>query len=148
MSYMPFNPRFLKSYQASLAWPRRSLRRQHVICRIPLSKKFAGKILSSQFVRTKLVQGESTALLRTRLSPATIKTSTLGAQRMFSSFSSTFQRSAARTATQNQSLLSCTVFITSTRNYAKKRNMPPKKGVEEKKVLLGRPGNNLKSGIV
>ncbi|KAH3681065.1 hypothetical protein WICPIJ_007979 [Wickerhamomyces pijperi] len=26
--------------------------------------------------------------------------------------------------------------------------MPPKKNVEEKKVLLGRPGNNLKSGIV
>ncbi|KAK4659409.1 Obg-like ATPase [Podospora pseudocomata] len=26
--------------------------------------------------------------------------------------------------------------------------MPPKKAVEEKKVLLGRPGNNLKSGIV
>lgn len=26
--------------------------------------------------------------------------------------------------------------------------MPPKKQVEEKKVLLGRPGNNLKSGIV
>ncbi|GMG56054.1 unnamed protein product [Ambrosiozyma monospora] len=26
--------------------------------------------------------------------------------------------------------------------------MPPKKQVEEKKILLGRPGNNLKSGIV
>lgn len=26
--------------------------------------------------------------------------------------------------------------------------MPPKKNVEEKKILLGRPGNNLKSGIV
>ena len=26
--------------------------------------------------------------------------------------------------------------------------MPPKKVVEEKKILLGRPGNNLKSGIV
>ncbi|EXJ59201.1 hypothetical protein A1O7_06633 [Cladophialophora yegresii CBS 114405] len=26
--------------------------------------------------------------------------------------------------------------------------MPPKKAVEEKKILLGRPGNNLKSGIV
>jgi obg-like ATPase 1 len=26
--------------------------------------------------------------------------------------------------------------------------MPPKKAVEEKKVPLGRPGNNLKSGIV
>jgi obg-like ATPase 1 len=26
--------------------------------------------------------------------------------------------------------------------------MPPKKKEEEKKILLGRPGNNLKSGIV
>jgi hypothetical protein len=26
--------------------------------------------------------------------------------------------------------------------------MAPKKGAEEKKILLGRPGNNLKSGIV
>jgi len=26
--------------------------------------------------------------------------------------------------------------------------MPPKKQVAEKKILLGRPGNNLKSGIV
>lgn len=26
--------------------------------------------------------------------------------------------------------------------------MPPKKQVEEKKVMLGRPGNSLKSGIV
>jgi hypothetical protein len=30
----------------------------------------------------------------------------------------------------------------------RKGKMPPKKQVEEKKVLLGRPGNNLKSGIV
>lgn len=33
------------------------------------------------------------------------------------------------------------------RAYAK-RKMPPKKQVKEEKVLLGRPGNNLKSGIV
>jgi obg-like ATPase 1 len=26
--------------------------------------------------------------------------------------------------------------------------MPPKKVVKEEKILLGRPGNNLKSGIV
>jgi len=26
--------------------------------------------------------------------------------------------------------------------------MPPKKQVQEEKILLGRPGNNLKSGIV
>jgi hypothetical protein len=30
----------------------------------------------------------------------------------------------------------------------KGRNMPPKKKEEEKKILLGRPGNSLKSGIV
>ena len=45
-----------------------------------------------------------------------------------------------------------TAAVTSTafsqkRRYAKKK-MAPKKAVEEKKVLLGRPGNNLKSGIV
>ena len=28
------------------------------------------------------------------------------------------------------------------------KKMPPKKAVQEKKVLLGRPGNNLKIGIV
>ena len=33
------------------------------------------------------------------------------------------------------------------RSYAK-RKMPPKKAVKEEKILLGRPGNNLKSGIV
>jgi hypothetical protein len=33
------------------------------------------------------------------------------------------------------------------RSYAKRR-MPPKKAVKEEKILLGRPGNNLKSGIV
>ena len=26
--------------------------------------------------------------------------------------------------------------------------MPPKKQIKEEKILLGRPGNNLKSGIV
>jgi hypothetical protein len=87
-----------------------------------------------------------TTLKRTRLSP-TITTSTFGAQRLFSSLSTTFQRSAARTATNNQSLLSCTVFLITTRTYAKKK-MPPKKAAKEEKILLGRPGNNLKSGIV
>lgn len=33
------------------------------------------------------------------------------------------------------------------RPFARKR-MPPKKQAEEKKILLGRPGNSLKSGIV
>lgn len=39
-----------------------------------------------------------------------------------------------------------------TRNYSakqkKKGKMPPKKVVKEEKILLGRPGNSLKSGIV
>lgn len=36
------------------------------------------------------------------------------------------------------------------RTYAssKKKKMPPKKEVKQEKVLLGRPGNSLKSGIV
>lgn len=37
--------------------------------------------------------------------------------------------------------------LTHNRTYAKKR-MPPKKPVKEEKILLGRPGNSLKSGIV
>merc|ERR1712225_129538 len=83
----------------------------------------------------------------------------MGAPRLFSSFTLSLQRSAARTATRNQhqSLLSCTVLLTSTstpttttqkRSFAAKKKMPPKKAVKEEKLLLGRPGNNLKSGIV
>lgn len=43
------------------------------------------------------------------------------------------------------------IAFAATRTYAsapKKKKMPPKKQVEEKKIPLGRPGNNLKSGIV
>lgn len=47
------------------------------------------------------------------------------------------------------------IFLSFSRNksinrcdYSTQIEMPPKKKVEEKKVLLGRPGNNLKSGIV
>jgi hypothetical protein len=45
-------------------------------------------------------------------------------------------------------VLDCTVVYISTRHYSKRRTMAPKKQVQEEKVLLGRPGNNLKSGIV
>jgi hypothetical protein len=40
--------------------------------------------------------------------------------------------------------------LTTVRTYAsaKKPKMPPKKVVKEEKLLLGRPGNSLKSGIV
>lgn len=84
----------------------------------------------------------------TKLLHTSNTTSNLRAQRIFSSFLITFQRSAARTATFNQSLLRCTVLVTPSRSYAKARKMPPKKAVKEEKILLGRPGNNLKSGIV
>lgn len=36
----------------------------------------------------------------------------------------------------------------SNKDRKNKGKMPPKKQVEEKKVMLGRPGNSLKSGIV
>jgi len=40
-------------------------------------------------------------------------------------------------------------FASTTRFYSsKKKKMPPKKAVKEEKILLGRPGNSLKSGIV
>jgi len=49
-------------------------------------------------------------------------------------------------------VLNCTlvVYYNFTRTYAKRakpKKMPPKQAAQEK-VLLGRPGNNLKSGIV
>ena len=94
-------------------------------------------------------QREGVSLPLSKLLPTILTTtSTFGDQRAFSSFYFILQRSAARTATQNHSLLSCTVFITTSRNYARGRRMPPKKAVKEDKILLGRPGNNLKSGIV
>lgn len=47
---------------------------------------------------------------------------------------------------------SSAVFLISslhtTRAYSSKRKMGPKKEVKQEKLLLGRPGNNLKSGIV
>jgi hypothetical protein len=47
-------------------------------------------------------------------------------------------------------VLDCTYIYLSARHYSKRRTprMPPKKAKEEEKILLGRPGNNLKSGIV
>ena len=42
------------------------------------------------------------------------------------------------------------VLLIPLRTYASKskKKMPPKKAVKEEKILLGRPGNSLKSGIV
>ncbi|CAI6250641.1 unnamed protein product [Periconia digitata] len=66
---------------------------------------------------------------------------------LFSSVIPTFCRPAARTACEFS-----TPFLTFTtvRTYAKGKvkKMPPKKAVKEEKILLGRPGNSLKSGIV
>ena len=77
---------------------------------------------------------------------------------LFSSLIPTVYRPAASTARQFSSpFLSAPAphkfFILSScaRSYAsapKKKKMPPKKAVVEEKLLLGRPGNSLKSGIV
>lgn len=77
---------------------------------------------------------------------------------LFSSLIPTVYRPAASTARQFSSPFlsspsSHKFFILSscTRTYAsapKKKKMPPKKAVKEEKLLLGRPGNSLKSGIV
>jgi hypothetical protein len=72
--------------------------------------------------------------------------STNGALRIFPSLLPLFNRSAVRSATAPYDSFSCT--ITFSRTYTKHRRMPPKKAVKEEKILLGRPGNNLKSGIV
>jgi hypothetical protein len=57
-------------------------------------------------------------------------------------------------AVASRYLLASTAFSLGTtltvrnRWYSKRRKMPPKKPVQEEKILLGRPGNSLKSGIV
>jgi hypothetical protein len=76
----------------------------------------------------------------------------------FSSLIPTFYRSAARTASHFSAPLhhsgshtNSFITFTTTRTYAsapKKKKMPPKKAVKEEKLPLGRPGNNLKTGIV
>lgn len=89
--------------------------------------------------------------LRLSLQPITFKTSSfLSLSVSFASLSSSLHPRAASSAFYfTPPVLRCTVLYTPRRNYAKRRGkMPPKKQVEEKKILLGRPGNNLKSGIV
>jgi hypothetical protein len=75
----------------------------------------------------------------------------------FSSLIPFFRRSAASTAVDFSSTFhhstSAPNFrfrVNAVRTYAKgkRKNMGPKKQVVQEKVLLGRPGNNLKSGIV
>ncbi|PFH57410.1 hypothetical protein XA68_15106 [Ophiocordyceps unilateralis] len=66
-------------------------------------------------------------------------------------FASTFSRSSISSSSPSPSSpsFSSTSFWPR-RHYAKSRRnrMPPKKAVQEEKIPLGRPGNNLKSGIV
>ncbi len=58
-----------------------------------------------------------------------------------SAFKSTFYTQAFHDYTQ--------LGVRARRSYAKSRKkMPPKKEVKQEKILLGRPGNSLKSGIV
>jgi hypothetical protein len=70
------------------------------------------------------------------------------------SFASTlriFHPRAARPAALGRApFLLITFNHTPSRSYAKakKAKMPPKKAAVEEKIPLGRPGNNLKSGIV
>lgn len=76
----------------------------------------------------------------------------------FSSLIPTFYRPAASTASHISALLHSSpspakffISFTTVRTYAsapKKKKMPPKKQVQEVKIPLGRPGNNLKTGIV
>lgn len=66
----------------------------------------------------------------------------------FSSVSRAFSPPAASSAFQTRRVLSCTFVLLSSRSYSKKKKMPPKKQAEPEKILLGRPGNSLKSGIV
>ena len=67
----------------------------------------------------------------------------------------TLNRAAASTALDLSTLLlrsnlCASRSLVTVRTYAKgkARKMPPKKAVKEEKILLGRPGNSLKSGIV
>jgi hypothetical protein len=74
----------------------------------------------------------------------------------FSSLIPTFCRPAARTVCEFPTFLhpsfprKLCITLTPVRTYAsaKKKKMPPKKAVKEEKLLLGRPGNSLTSGIV
>lgn len=106
---------------------------------------------------SKGTRGEEAAELSPPLITYTIPPTTSFAF-LFSSLIPTVYRPAASTARQfSPPVFSAPsphkFFILSScsRSYAsapKKKKMPPKKAVVEEKLLLGRPGNSLKSGIV
>ena len=82
---------------------------------------------------------------------ADVATTFHGAVTPFCSLSRLLGPTAASSAFSLFPLLGCTAIHISTRSYSqrtKRNRMPPKKAVQEEKILLGRPGNNLKSGIV
>ena len=75
-------------------------------------------------------------------------TSSFRATAPFTSLQALFTQSAARSAHSITRPLQALGPFVVARGIKKKGKMPPKKAVQEEKVLLGRPGNNLKSGIV
>ena len=91
-------------------------------------------------------------------SPVITITSTTPLFSFFTSFTRPFTHRAARsafavwptTASSTTTTAAYPVIYITSRSYAKGKNrkMAPKKQVQEEKILLGRPGNNLKSGIV
>jgi hypothetical protein len=68
---------------------------------------------------------------------------------IFGNSPSSFLKFASHTFGAPSNNLTPTFLLVFRRSYNKKpRKMPPKKAVKEEKIMLGRPGNNLKSGIV
>lgn len=78
------------------------------------------------------------------------KLSTIRPTLIFFSSPTTFCAKAAGSALRLRQPLLFHTLRQPVRTYASKskKKMPPKKAVKEEKILLGRPGNNLKSGIV
>ena len=91
----------------------------------------------------------STSSLDVRLPTTCVTTSIkLLSRSLFHSFPNPLYPTAASPALRPTVVCRREDFKNTRRSYAKGRRMPPKKAVKEEKVLLGRPGNNLKSGIV
>lgn len=90
-----------------------------------------------------------TSQIQAGLSCVAATTRSLIVASSFSSLASPFFLRAGRSAALGQHSTAWRVSINiQCRFYAKSNKMPPKKVVQEEKIPLGRPGNNLKSGIV
>jgi hypothetical protein len=116
-------------------------------------------LLLSSFSRHSLAlqdspSTESIAVIEAHSSLVAATTSAIIFPPSFASLPSVLSHRAARSAASlyynDKALCRVTVvYKTQSRSYAKSRaKMPPKKQVVEEKIPLGRPGNNLKSGIV